>query len=195
MSKLNKTLIAAAISGLLAVPAAHAVDTTVYGKSASGSVKITGNNCKNLSENKLDSTLYVSGDIGGFGFEGGFEGGSNTGFYEFSMFLFGDSIDGVGPLIASNKGRTLNQDTTQDGYDDLEDALYDYIFGNLGNDGCKDPYEWNYGSTMINKYETKLSNNGSKAKLQMDAEGTYEDNDGKDRKVKIKVNANMDNVD
>jgi hypothetical protein len=48
---------------------------------------------------------------------------------------------------------------------------------------------------MINKYETKLSNNGSKAKLQMDAEGTYEDNDGKDRKVKIKVKANMDNVD
>ena len=195
MSKFNKTLIAAAITGLMAVPAAHAVDNAVYAKNATGSVKFSGQRCKNENVNKLDATLYVS-DAFGFGIEGGIEGGSNTGFFEFQMFLFGDTIDGVGPLIASNKGSTLNQDTTQDGYDDLEDAFYNYIFGNLGNDGCKTPDYWNYGSTQITRYETKLSKNGSTAKLKMDAEGTYYDYDkNKDKKASVKVQANMDNLD
>ena len=47
MSKFNKTLIAAAITGLMAVPAAHAVDSTVYTKNATGSVKFSGQRCKN----------------------------------------------------------------------------------------------------------------------------------------------------
>ena len=197
MSKFNKTLIAAAITGLMAVPAAHAtgVENAVYSKNATGSVKISGNRCKNENINKLDATLYVSNSFG-FGIEGGIEGGPNTGWFEFQMFLFGDSIDGIGPLVASNKGRTLNQDTTADGYDDLEDVMYDYIFGNLGNEGCKDPDYWNYGSTDITKYETKLSKNGSTAHLKMDAEGTYyDDAKNKDQKAKIKVSAKMDNLD
>ena len=44
---------------------------------------------------------------------------------------------------------------------------------------------------MINRYETRLVNNQNTAKLRMDAEGTYEDGNGRDRKLKLKIRARM----
>jgi len=201
MNIFNKTLIAAAITGLVAIPAANAeVSSGFYSKLATGSIKFTGQRCKTLNYKKLDASLFISGGFEGFeGFEGGFEGGSNTSLYVFNMFAFGESVDGTGPLIASNKGRTYNMDTTADGYGDLEDLMDDYLFApdylpdTDSKDGCKTPEGFNYGSLMIDKYETKISKNGSTAKLSMDAQGTYYDFDkDKDQKVKLKIKANMD---
>ena len=193
MNKFNKSLIDAAITGLLAVPDDQAdINETVYAGSSGGSLKLSGSGCKSVNENKLDSTLYVES-----GFEGGFEGsfsGFNTGVFFFEMFSFGDTIDGYGPLVSSNKGKTLNQDLTEDGWFDLDETMADYVYGDF-NDGCKNVSDYNYGSTMITKFETKLNKKGNKAKLKMDAEASYEDTKGKDKKVKLKVKANMDNID
>ena len=196
MKKLSKTLVAAAISGLLAIPAAHAVDTATYSKLATGSVKFSGSGCKTFNANKLDATLYVSNAFGA-GIEGGIEGGSNTGFFELNMFAFGENLDGDGILVASNKGRTLNMDTGLEGFFDLESAMSDYVLGFLPeNDGCKDENGYNF-DTVINKYETKLSKNGEKAKLSWDAEGTYEQvkSNGKEKDKKVKVRVKTGQMD
>ena len=197
MNIFNKTLIAAAITGLVAAPAINAdtyVPSAVYSKVSTGSVKFSGQRCKTLKYKDLDATLYISGGFEGFE---GFEGGPNTSLFFFSMFAFGDSVDGEGPLVASNKLRTYNMDVTYDGYADLEDLLDDYLIADLegtdSKDGCKTPDGFNYGSLMIDKFETKISKNGSTAKLKMDAQGTYYDDDkDDDKKVQIKVKANMD---
>ena len=197
MNIFNKTLIAAAITGLVAIPAANAeLSGGAYSANAKGSIKINGQRCKTFKANKLNATLLVSDGFEGYfeGFEG-FEGGSNTGQYIFNMATFGAEIDGNGPLITSNKGRTYNMDTSLNGYWDLNSVMDDYIFGLLDNEGCKTPGSWNY-DVMINRYEAKVSNNGKRVKLKMDAEGTYYDSEkDKDQKASAKVTATMDEQD
>ena len=54
MNIFNKTLVAAAITGLVAIPAANAdVDSAYYTKNASGTVTFSGSQCKTLRYKKL----------------------------------------------------------------------------------------------------------------------------------------------
>jgi len=206
MNIFNKTLVAAAITGLVAIPAANAdVDSAYYTKNASGTVTFSGSQCKTLRYKKLNSTAFISdGFEGSFDnfFEGSFEGGPNTGSFLVTLqeSTFGPILDGQGPLIASNKGRTYNMDTSANDYFELQNTMVSYMLGNLpgqdddDKDGCKNPDFFN-DDLMVNRYELKISNNGKKARLRMDAEGTYTDDNTKvkdNRKLKVKVNANMD---
>ena len=204
MNKLNKTLVAAAVTGLMAVPSVNAeyyIQEAFYTKNASGTIKFTGSGCKTLKYKKLNASLWISDGFEGYfegGFEGSFEGGPQTAQYvvNFTESTFGSAFDGAGPLVASNKGRTYNMDTSYSDYFNLENVFGYYIDAELdgqsSGDGCKDPGGFNY-DLMINRYEAKISNNGKQAKLKLDAEGTYLDTKkDKDRKVKLKINAKMD---
>ena len=189
VSKFNRALIAVAIAGLLEVPTVHAVDESSYVASSGGSLQISGQRCKSLKLDDISSALSTGGGLEG--------DGRNTGDFTFQMFLIGDDIDDDGPLIASDSGRTLRQDSNDAGYDELEAFLDDFINGNIPligggfNDGCDAPVQFNFGSLMINRYETRFVNNQNTAKLRMDAEGTYEDANGRDRKLKLKIRARM----
>jgi len=196
MNKLSKTLIAAAITGVIAIPAANAeVDQAVYSKNATGKITFSGSKCRTLKYKDLNATMFVEGGFEG-GIEGGLEGGANTSIYFLDMSTFGGAVDGSGPLVASNKGRTYNMDTTFEGYNDIQSQFQQYIFAGLQgqdiDDGCKDPQGFNFGSLMLNRYEFKLSNNGNKGKLKFEAEATYDDNNAKERKLKLKADAKMD---
>mgnify|MGYP003573674774 CR=1 len=188
MSKFTKTLVAAAVSGLVSTSALAAeygcgsgfgFYETAQGKQAK--LQINGQKCDKVKAD-FDMTLFV---------ECGFEG-FNTGFWESSAFDFGDEGNNDGPLIASKPGKTLVMDVTADGLDDFEDTMASYVFEN-----CSDASGYNF-DTELQKFEAKVSKNGDKVKVQWKSEGTYLDASGnkdKDRKVKTKLNAKLDNVD
>ena len=183
MSKFTKTLVAAAISGLVSTSALAAdygcvngVYATAQGKQAK--LEINGNKC---DKSKTDFDMLIF-------FECGFEG-ANTGFWESQAFDFGDEGSGEGPYIAYKPGKTMVMDTTSSELEDFEDVMDLYVFEN-----CSEENGYNY-DTELKKFEAKVSKNGDKVKVQWQSEGTYEGSNNKDRKVKTKLNAKLDNVD
>lgn len=185
----DRVLIAVAGASLLATPGAHAVEESSYIGPTGGSLQITGQRCSTLKTNDLGTALFIDG--------GAEEAGRNTGEFLFQMVLLGDDVDDEGPLIVTDSGRRFVQDSSETGYEELEVLLEDFINGNIPligggfNEGCDSPLQLNFGSLVINRYETRLVNNQNTAKLRMDAEGSYEDGNGRDRKLIVKIRARM----
>ena len=174
MNKFTKSLVAVAVSALVAGPA--------FGETWSGSkaqVKFSGSGCKADKAKNLDMNFYAEGGTSG----------PNSGFWESSIFSFDGLVGGEGTFTVSKTGKTIEDapkmatnDLFWDEYYALEDAMADY------SDGCKDADGYNY-DTLIKKFDTKWSKDGEKAKVQMQAEGTYENTKGKSKKIKLKVNS------
>ena len=185
MSKFTKTLVAAAISGLVSTSAMAAdygcvngVYATAQGKQAK--LDINGSKCDKFKL-EADMTLFVSCD---------FNAGANTGTWESTVFDFGLEGNGEGPYIASKPGKTLVMDQSGADLEDFEDFMDDYVFDNCS----PDTFGYNY-DTVLKKFEAKTSKNGEKVKVRWDSEGTWYDFDkDKDRKVKTKLRANLDFV-
>ena len=180
MNKFTKTMIATAISGLMAGPAS-AVDPAVY-MTEKASIKIDGKKCMKITEKNLAMDLFV---------DSVFLGGPNTGEWQSSFFNFESPIDGEGPLIAARPDKELTMDLGSEGYLAMLDALEGYIF-----EYCNHAAFLNESDTMIKKFNTIFSKNGRKATLKFRAEGTYYDYDkDADRNLSLKVDATLDNVD
>ena len=184
MSKFTKTLVAATISGLVSTSAlavdngcAFGVYQTAQGKQAK--LQISGQKCDKFKAD-LDMTLFVECD----------GGGANTGYWQSSVFDFGLEGNGEGPYIASKPGKTLVMDVSD--ISNFEFTMDDYVFENCSK-GNEEGYNFD---TVLKKFEAKISKNGDKVKVQWDSEGTYLDGvKDKDRKVKTKLKAKLDNVD
>ena len=181
MSKFTKTLVAAAITGFVSTSVTAGCINGVFqtGKKQA-TLKINGNKCDNFKVD-VDMTLFLA-----------CEGGSNSGVWESSVFNFGDEGNSDGMYIASKPSRTLVMDQTADGYDDFQFFMDDYVFDNCSK-GNEDGYNFD---TVLKKFEAKVSKNGDKVNVKWDSEGTYlDDVKNKDRKVKTKLSAKLDNVD
>ena len=185
MSKFTKTLVAAAISGLVSTSAMAAdygcvngVYATAQGKQAK--LDVNGSKCDKLKV-EVDMTLFVGCD---------FNAGANTGTWQSTVFDFGLEGNGEGPYIASKPGKTLVMDQSGNDLFDFENFMDDYVANN-----CENEDGYNY-DTELKKFEAKVSKNGDKVKVRWDSEGTWDELDTeKDRKVKTKLRANLDNVD
>jgi len=189
MSKLTKTLVAAAVSGLVSTSAIAATDGCVDGYYATDTGKtykltVTGNKCdKYVSQAQMALTLSCGGE----------GSGANSGDWESTVFDFGDEGNGDGPYIASKPGRTLVMDQDGDGVDSFEELMDDYVLGFIpDNEGCSPDTLGYNDDTLLKKFEGKASKNGEKVKVRWDSEGTYDDLDkDKERKVKAKLRATL----
>ena len=184
MSKFTKTLVAAAIAGFASTSVTagcvNGFYATAQGKQAK--LDINASKCDKFKL-ETDMTLFLSctGE------------GSNTGEWDSTVFDFGLEGNGEGPYIASKPDRTLVMDQSGGDFQDFEDFMDDYVFENCSPDNGGYNYD-----TVLKKFEAKVSKNGDKVKVQWDSEGTYTDFDGnkdKDRKIKTKLKAKLDNVD
>jgi hypothetical protein len=180
MGKFTKTLVAAAMAGLVASPA-----QAVGYLSKEGVFKITASRCDTLKE----AVPLVAVELEGF-----FP--TNLGFWD-SNFFFGEpseEFEGLGPYIAAKPGKALTMGMDAEGYVLMEAFIGDYLFGfNVGKDRnfCKanidgEGIDFLSDTTVITKFQTKISKNLEKAKTTLTATSSYFDVlDAKDREIKL----------
>jgi hypothetical protein len=181
MGKFTKTLVAAAIAGLVAGPAQAG---GFYG-SERGVIQISGSNCITERVSPIPMTMLLLGGEGGE---------SNIGFWESDLFSFGadpEEFDGDGPFIAATPVTRLTMGMGPLRYDAMEEFMDEYIFSfndAKEKDTCRSVDDFNFSNTDITQFDTKVSKNESRARTTLRATGSYYDFDAdKDRKVKLIV--------
>jgi hypothetical protein len=180
MGKFTKTLVAAAIAGLVAGPAQAG---GFYG-SERGVIQISGSNCITERISPIPMSMVLVGGEGGQ---------SNIGFWESDLFNFGvPSVeDGDGPFIAATPVTRLTMGMGPLRYDAMEEFMDDYILSfndAKDKDTCRSVDVFNWSSTDITEFQTRVSKDESRARTTLRATGSYYDFDAdKDRKVKLIV--------
>ena len=184
MKKFTKTLVAAATLALVSGPAL-AVNGYYYdGNKAS--IKLSGGGCKTDRENNVDMEIMFHSGMGGH----------NTGYWQSSLFRFGNEIDGEGPLIISKTGRTAEdapRRATMDVGGDEFYALFQ-VLEYYAMDECKDFDGMGWDYNQITRFDAAWSKNGEQVDVRLDAQTMYYNTNDREKNLKFRLRSGRLNL-
>ena len=167
MNKFIKILVATAIAGLVA-GVAHAVEVDeVYGTD-NASFKISGARCDTESGEEGLELALVYGV------------GPNTGTWMIPEFF----NTGEGPFVSHRKMRRVQMGLTWTDAIAVQEALTDFVEIN-----CTDVDVFH--GAEVARFDAIINKSRTRAKLRFNVNGSWEDVNGRVRKVKYRLRANM----
>ena len=194
MSNFTKTLIASALA--VAVTGTATADPKVIGiyKGSKTKITISPSGCPNDNEKNLDTTIgfgemYLDDlDIGGFGIDIPF-----AGCWAMNGFSFGQEQELDGIFIERKVDKDLTMAIVGEDLAGIIEEMDDYLVSESKCDvDLFGPNGMNPESVTVKKANGKLSKNGERVKVDIQIDGDYDNDSGKTRNIKAKINGKMD---
>jgi len=195
MNTFTKTLIASAMAVAVAGPVAADVKVLGTFKGDKTKLTISPSGCPN-DNLKNQQTEIGFGDVNFLGGEMKF-----AGCWGMAVFGWGDVDVATGAYIERkiNKKDLMAKDATMslsgETFYEIIEEMDDYLVSEskcdvavLGVDGMN-PLE-----TYVKKAQSKFSKNGDRVKVDIQIDGTYDNDNGKTKNIKAKVSGKMDYV-